>query len=220
MKSGLPTSVNAVVVSLPRLSPFTSSGRNNDYRDSASAVEPAWRRTPGRRLERVLVPPPTPARGRPAPDGNALEASPRAAVPRRAWIWPALMHRVFALDVLACPRCGPTRLGRNRVDSSLDGPRSLTLAPCTRALTASPRRRRITGAQRVRLRPTLAFALSTAPFQTPRRGSRGRPDCLDAGRPRGGGVNRSYARGYGTSRVGPIRRASSLPPLHRGIHDG
>src|SRR5712691_2474871 len=49
--------------------------------------------------------------GRPAPDGNALEASPRAAVLTRAWTWPALMHRVFALDVLACPRCG----GRRRV---------------------------------------------------------------------------------------------------------
>ena len=63
----------------------------------------------------------------------------------------------------------------------------------TRALTASPRRRRITGGQRARLTPTLAFAPSTAPFRAHRRGSRGRPDCLDAGRPRGGGVNRSYA---------------------------
>ena len=73
---------------------------------------------PGRRLERVLVPPPTPGRGRPAPDGNALEASPRAAVPTRTWTWPALMHRVFALDVLACPRCG----GRLRVIASVQNP--------------------------------------------------------------------------------------------------
>jgi hypothetical protein len=43
---------------------------------------------------------------RPAPDGNALEASPRAAVPTCARTWAALMHRVFALDALACPRCG------------------------------------------------------------------------------------------------------------------
>jgi hypothetical protein len=76
------------------------------------------------------------------------------------------------------------------------GPRSLTLAPCTprtRALTASPRPRRITGGQRARLTPTLAFAPSNAPLQARPRGSRGRPHCPDAGRPRGAGVNRSYA---------------------------
>ena len=56
--------------------------------------------------------------GRPALDGNALEASPRAAVPTRAWTWPELMHRVFALDVLACPRCG----GRLRVIASVQNP--------------------------------------------------------------------------------------------------
>ncbi|MDO8479692.1 MAG: hypothetical protein Q7W02_26555 [Candidatus Rokubacteria bacterium] len=26
--------------------------------------------------------------------------------PPRSWAWAALMHRAFALDVLACPRCG------------------------------------------------------------------------------------------------------------------
>jgi len=56
--------------------------------------------------------------GRPAPDGNALEASPRVAVPTRAWTWPALMHRVFALDVLACPPCG----GRLRVIATVQNP--------------------------------------------------------------------------------------------------
>jgi hypothetical protein len=53
--------------------------------------------------------------GRPTPDGNALEASPRAAVLTRAWTWAALMHRVFAL---ACPRCG----GRLRVIATVQGP--------------------------------------------------------------------------------------------------
>jgi hypothetical protein len=77
------------------------------------------------------------------------------------------------------------------------GPRSLPLAPCTpciRVLTASPRPRQITGDQRARLTPnTLAFAPLNAPLQARRRGSRGRPDGLDAGRPRAAGVNRSDA---------------------------
>jgi hypothetical protein len=41
--------------------------------------------------------------GRPDPDVTAPAADSR---PRGAWTWAALMHRVFALDVLACPRCG------------------------------------------------------------------------------------------------------------------
>ena len=51
------------------------------------------------------------------PDGSALEleARPRAAVPTHAWTWAALMHRVFDLDVLACPRCG----GRLRVIATI-----------------------------------------------------------------------------------------------------
>ena len=89
--------------------------------------------------------------------------------------WPALMHRVFALDILACSRCGDrtlspayrtpspssprppsplsearagpaTRLGRDRVDSPLAQPLEASLSPpCIRALTASPRRGQITG---------------------------------------------------------------------------
>jgi hypothetical protein len=86
------------------------------------------------------------------------------------------------------PGPAPPSLGRNRVDSPLDQALEASLSPpaspCTRALTASPRRRRSTGGQRALLTPTLAFAPSTAPFRAPRRGSRGRPDCLDAGRPR------------------------------------
>ena len=112
--------------------------------------------------------------GRPAPDGTALEASPHAAVPTRAWTWPALLHRVLALDVLACPRCG----GRLRViatvqDPSPSRPSSSTFAalgpPSRPALPhpprsqsgrlsplhprldrAPPRRRRITGGPRLR----------------------------------------------------------------------
>ena len=41
--------------------------------------------------------------GRPEPDATAPTANTR---PRCAWTWAALMHRVFAFDVLACPRCG------------------------------------------------------------------------------------------------------------------
>jgi len=58
--------------------------------------------------------------GRPAPAGPAreLEASPRAALPPHAWTWAALMRRVFALDVLACPRGG----GRLRVLATVQDP--------------------------------------------------------------------------------------------------
>lgn len=46
--------------------------------------------------------------GRPAPAVNVREreASPRAAGTPDPWTWAALMRRVFALDVLACSRCG------------------------------------------------------------------------------------------------------------------
>jgi hypothetical protein len=36
----------------------------------------------------------------------------------RAWSWAALMHRAFALDVLACPQCG----GRLRLIATLHDP--------------------------------------------------------------------------------------------------
>lgn len=35
--------------------------------------------------------------------------SPRAAGAASAWPWAALMRRVFALDILRCPRCGGRR---------------------------------------------------------------------------------------------------------------
>jgi hypothetical protein len=53
--------------------------------------------------------------GRPEPDATAPTADTR---PRGAWTWAALMHRVFALDVLACPRCG----GRPQVIAIVQDP--------------------------------------------------------------------------------------------------
>ena len=38
--------------------------------------------------------------------------------PPRAWNWAALMHRSFAVDVLACPHCG----GRLRLIATLHDP--------------------------------------------------------------------------------------------------
>jgi hypothetical protein len=39
-------------------------------------------------------------------------------LPARAWSWAALMHRAFAIDVLACPHCG----GRLRFIATLHDP--------------------------------------------------------------------------------------------------
>jgi len=36
----------------------------------------------------------------------------------RAWSWAALLHRAFAMDVLACPHCG----GRLRLIATLHDP--------------------------------------------------------------------------------------------------
>ena len=98
---------------------------------------------------------------------------------------------------LWCPRAArpcPTRLGRNRVDSSLDPALEASLSP-----PLHPRLDREPAPAQDHWGP--AGALDADPrlrpldraVPGPRRGSRGRPDCLDAGRPRGGGVNRSYA---------------------------
>jgi hypothetical protein len=38
--------------------------------------------------------------------------------PPRAWSWAALMHRAFAIDVLACPHCG----GRLRLIATIHDP--------------------------------------------------------------------------------------------------
>jgi len=65
------------------------------------------------------------AYGRVAPEPTAL-APPLAAGAEgamaksrpRAWSWAALMHRAFAIDVLACPHCG----GRLRLIATLHDP--------------------------------------------------------------------------------------------------
>ena len=65
------------------------------------------------------------AYGRVLPEPRAA-AAPLAAGPDdarvkptpRAWTWAALMHRAFAIDVLACPRCG----GRLRLIATLHDP--------------------------------------------------------------------------------------------------
>jgi hypothetical protein len=46
------------------------------------------------------------------PDGTGVKPTPRA------WSWAALMHRAFAIDVLACPHCG----GRLRLIATLHDP--------------------------------------------------------------------------------------------------
>jgi hypothetical protein len=46
------------------------------------------------------------------PEGTGVKSSPRA------WSWAALMHRAFAIDVLACPHCG----GRLRLIGTLHDP--------------------------------------------------------------------------------------------------
>jgi hypothetical protein len=55
----------------------------------------------------TLAPPP--AAG---PDGTGVKTRPRS------WSWAALMHRAFAIDVLACPHCG----GRLRLIGPLHDP--------------------------------------------------------------------------------------------------
>ena len=65
------------------------------------------------------------AYGRVAPEPTTL-TPPLVAGPEdtkaksgsRAWSWAALMHRAFAIDVLACPQCG----GRLRLIATLHDP--------------------------------------------------------------------------------------------------
>ena len=52
----------------------------------------------------------------PRPETNLLIGQ-KPATPR-TWTWAALMHRAFAIDVLACPHCG----GRLRLIATLHDP--------------------------------------------------------------------------------------------------
>jgi hypothetical protein len=57
-------------------------------------------------------------RGAPAAARDPAEAPQNPSRPLRNWTWAALMQRAFALDVLACPRCG----GRLRVIATVEDP--------------------------------------------------------------------------------------------------
>jgi hypothetical protein len=64
-----------------------------------------------------VAPDPTSASGSaaalaPGPDGAGEQTKPRS------WSWAALMHRAFAIDVLACPNCG----GRLRLIATIHDP--------------------------------------------------------------------------------------------------
>jgi hypothetical protein len=67
--------------------------------------------------------PPVVSYGRAAPEAAALDPAearqvPPPPAPPRNWTWAALMRRAFAIDVLACPRCG----GRLRVIATVEDP--------------------------------------------------------------------------------------------------
>jgi glycogen debranching enzyme len=80
---------------------------------------------PNQLLARLAPREPAPARaaapGRAAPEAAAVDLAQARRVPPpppRNWTWAALMRRAFALDVLACPRCG----GRLRVIVTVEHP--------------------------------------------------------------------------------------------------
>ena len=63
--------------------------------------------------------------GRSAPEPTTSTVRPAAGLSEagvkstpRAWTWAALMHRVFGIDVLACPQC----VGRLRLVATLHDP--------------------------------------------------------------------------------------------------
>src|SRR5436190_10405872 len=64
------------------------------------------------------------------PDDAGVKSTPRA------WTWAALMHRAFAIDVLACPHCG----GRLRLihDSRLSGRSSRTWGSAPQGRAPAP----------------------------------------------------------------------------------
>ena len=60
--------------------------------------------------------------------GDTVEARRGPPPPLRNWTWAALMRRAFAVDVLACPRCG----GRLRVIATVEDPVALRQILATR----------------------------------------------------------------------------------------
>ncbi|HEV2056260.1 MAG TPA: transposase, partial [Methylomirabilota bacterium] len=74
--------------------------------------------------------------GRPHPESPArhVDATPRAAGTPGAWTCAALMRRVLALDVLACPRCG----GRLRGLATVQDPRAVQALLAHRARAGAP----------------------------------------------------------------------------------
>jgi hypothetical protein len=54
----------------------------------------------------------------PGPAQVTLAADDRPSRARQAWSWPNLLRHTFAVDVLACPRCG----GRIRVVATIEDP--------------------------------------------------------------------------------------------------
>jgi len=70
----------------------------------------------------AVVPPPSPADARAA-----------APVPRR-WSWAQLLRRVFALEVLVCPRCG----GPRRMLSAVTEPYAVRRLLAALGLAAEP----------------------------------------------------------------------------------
>src|SRR5262249_3617921 len=78
----------------------------------ASPLDPVAR-TGGHQSDPVRCTPPA---SRDPATTAAVEAQPRLAPDR--WSWPDLMRHTFAVDVLACPRCG----GRMRVVATIEDP--------------------------------------------------------------------------------------------------
>jgi len=72
-------------------------------------------------LERLAAPLAT------GPDDAGVQSTPRA------WTWAALMHRAFAIDVLACAHCG----GRLRLIATLHDPAVIRKILAHRALSHS-----------------------------------------------------------------------------------
>ena len=65
-----------------------------------------------------VAPEPTASTAPLAPGSQSTSEGTKAKSGSRGWSWAALMHRAFAIDVLACPHCG----GRLRLIATLHDP--------------------------------------------------------------------------------------------------